>query len=531
MNATGVFLFITLIWCMLQLGLTLPENIVDDWMGWRQADTQSIALGFSQDSWNILYPRILWGGDGPGFVEAEFQLYSWMTALALVWSGPTEWPGQILSLFCIAVTAIICFQEFRRRFGPWAGLMGGATILAGQNAVFLATSVQPDAMSFAFYTIGLFAFLGYVESGLRKFLLIAMLTTLLAGLVKPTSLHLGITQGFLVLLLQRSRLRDPALWIGWAVVVGIISAHLLHGAEIHRVWGNTFGIISGGDRKFPTIEMLLAPTQYFSLVRNSLEWGIGWPGALAAIYLLWQKNVSRTLIALGLGNIVLLLIAMRYTANDWLGSHYHVTTLLMGAWMVAEAFQEQRSTKVTKTIPSNRRALGAAIMAIVLAISYAEAINDRRSRGRNWADSLNRLAENLKSVNTKRERVVVRSVANRRIGMSQRANNFEDPRIFYLADAQGWAIARDDDLDRFVSEPRNLGARFFVDPLPAQVPETSLELWLRSNAEIVYSSDAGRIFHLSAPRTTQPSGPSASSASGTRVAPQPGSKQAEPQAP
>ena len=519
MNTTAVFLFITLIWCLLQLILTLPENVADDWMGWRQADTQSIALGFSQDSWNILYPRIFWGGEGPGFVEAEFQLYSWLTALALFWIGPAEWPGQILSLFCIAVAAIICFQEFRSRFGPWSGLMGGATILAGQNAVFLATSVQPDAMSFAFYTIGVFAFLGYVESGLRKLLLIAMLATLLAGLVKPTSLHLGITQGFLVLLLQRSRLRDPALWIGWAVVVGIISAHLLHGAEVHRVWGNTFGIISGGDRKFPTIEMLLAPTQYFSLVRNSLEWGIGWPGALAAIYLLWQKNVSRTLIALGLGNIVLLLIAMRYTANDWLGSHYHVTTLLMAAWMVAEAFQEQRSTTGVEKSQSNRRALGAAIMGIILAISYAEAIQDRRTRGREWADSISQLAEKLKGVNANRERIVVRSVANRRIGTSERINNFEDPRIFYLADAKGWVIARDDDLVHFVSKPRDLGARFFVDPLPAQVPETSLELWLRNNAEIEYSGEAGRIFRLSAPGTTEPSGPRGLSAPETRVAP------------
>src|SRR6266496_3051917 len=47
---------------------------------WRQADTASIAHNFIK-SGNILYPQINWGGNGPGYVEAEFQLMPFIVSI------------------------------------------------------------------------------------------------------------------------------------------------------------------------------------------------------------------------------------------------------------------------------------------------------------------------------------------------------------------------------------------------------------------------------------------------------------------
>ncbi|HNY11065.1 MAG TPA: dolichyl-phosphate-mannose--protein mannosyltransferase, partial [Candidatus Wallbacteria bacterium] len=48
---------------------------------WRQCDTAAIARNFYESGMDIFHPRIDWGGNSPGFVESEFQLYPFIVAL------------------------------------------------------------------------------------------------------------------------------------------------------------------------------------------------------------------------------------------------------------------------------------------------------------------------------------------------------------------------------------------------------------------------------------------------------------------
>ena len=54
---------------------------VAGWHSWRQADTAAIARNLYQNGFNLLYPQIDWGGNSPGYVESEFQLYPFLVAL------------------------------------------------------------------------------------------------------------------------------------------------------------------------------------------------------------------------------------------------------------------------------------------------------------------------------------------------------------------------------------------------------------------------------------------------------------------
>jgi hypothetical protein len=52
-----------------------------DYHSWRQTDTAAIARNFYYNGFNIFYPQIDWGGTGPGYVEAEFQLVPFIIAI------------------------------------------------------------------------------------------------------------------------------------------------------------------------------------------------------------------------------------------------------------------------------------------------------------------------------------------------------------------------------------------------------------------------------------------------------------------
>lgn len=80
---------------------------------WRQADTASIAHNFVYNG-NILYPQINWGGNGPGYVEAEFQFYTYIVSRLYNWFGEQVVFGCLISLLFTVVAFVIL-----RLDGPW----------------------------------------------------------------------------------------------------------------------------------------------------------------------------------------------------------------------------------------------------------------------------------------------------------------------------------------------------------------------------------------------------------------------------
>jgi hypothetical protein len=158
LRTRSVFLLTLALWALAQWLFARPPSIAADWQGWRQADTQAIALNFRDSGHAIFYPQIDWRGDGAGFVETEFQLYTYLTALLLPAHENPEWPGQLLSLAAIALAAALIFVYLSRLFSPGTAALAALFMLANLGAIHLATSVQPDALCFLFYAAALIAF-------------------------------------------------------------------------------------------------------------------------------------------------------------------------------------------------------------------------------------------------------------------------------------------------------------------------------------------------------------------------------------
>jgi 4-amino-4-deoxy-L-arabinose transferase-like glycosyltransferase len=473
-------------WAALQVSLRRPASIADDWHGWRQTDTQTIARNLADDSLDVLYPRVAWGGDGPGYVETEFQLYAALVATVLYLAGPAEWPGQLLSLAFVALAVLLLFRMLRPRFGPAAALAACALVLAGRGATYLSTSIQPDTLSFLAFTAGFGYFLEFLEREGRGPLVAAMAWTAVAALVKPTTLQLGVVQFMLVLVTRPGLLRRLDLWLGWLAVLALLGLFLLHASSLYHLYGNTFGTVSGGDLKFPALRHLTSPTLLVRLGKQAVYWGTGIPAALAAMVLLVRRDLDPPAIALAAGGLVMELVGMRYACEEW-GSHYHIPLAVLGAWLLARAWW-----RFALPGGAGLRRVAAGACAALVAAQYAFFVREIRREPTAREVVMGReLAARVRPG----ELAVVRSQTHTRDDFWSTDHNFEDPRIFYLAQVRGWALPWDRTGADAVAGPAARGARSYVE-IHRRRPDPELYRWLEDHAELVVDRPEGRIWTL-----------------------------------
>jgi hypothetical protein len=480
------------VWALVQWFLR-PPSVVEDWMGWRQADTMAIARNFVERPSGILWPRIDWGGAGPGFVEAELQLVPYLIAASSRVFGLVEWTGQLLSLILMTGTGALLVAFLRKRFGRGPALLGLGAWLANQGVVFVSTAVQPDTLSLFLSLVAVVGFVSYLDHARTRDLIVAGAATALAALVKPTALQLGVVEFVLVVLGQPRLLRTFRLWIMWALVLASVALLLLHARQLYLAYGNTFGILSGGDRKTPRLHHLLHARLYFTAAVNSLNWGIGWVGAAAGAWLLLRRRLERLEWALLCGSTVLVLVTLRYATNYYFASHYHLPTTLLGAVLVAHAASE---------LPTWFRSSVAATCAVVL-LALLFIRSERKHRAEIVAagnDDTVRLGRVLAAKVSPDELVVVRSIADAWDDWWKTANNFEDPRVLYVAHTRGWVFSADN-LEGGVLKPAvERGARWYVESAP-HMPRPDFDRDLDARGELVHDDPSvGRIWRLNAHR-------------------------------
>lgn len=476
-----------LIWMILQFFYARPASIVDDWMGWRQADTQTIARNFLHNGFNIFYPQINWGGSGPGYVESEFQLYTLLTAFIMKFTGDVEWPGQTLSLLFVAISAAIIHKTLLQRFGYSASLIGMIVFLTSQGPVHLSTSIQPDALCFMLYTAGLAFFLRYIENQQRTILLCATLFTAFSGLIKPTALHLCLIQFVIALLKSPQQLRSLRLWLSWFFTIFVVAIYLAHSYCLYLEYGNTFGII-GGDSKFPSIQSLCNPFLYAKLMYMSLAWGIGVFGALAGAYIIFKQKIEFTESALVFGNVIVLLVTFRYTTDRGYGPHYHIFSTLLASWLVAHCVYLIRELLTRKHI--------IVFLTVCLGFQYGANLFIRNNPlGFHLDPSVSCLGAITAANVDNKDLVVVRSPAQSKSEKiwGYRENNYEDPRVFYIANVRGWVLACDDDGIKKIQQFREAGARYYIEPYRLCKDHVFYQ-WLYENALTIYSGSCGRIY-------------------------------------
>ena len=214
-----------------------------DGHGYRQHGTAAIARNFYDESMNILYPRVDWRGDSTGYVEADFQIYTYLVAALYHLFGPEEWVGRGLNIVVYVLSAFLLFAFARRLFDDRAALFAVAFYCFMPLSMIYSRSFQPDAIM-ALGSLAAIAFFCRWLDDRRTWALIASALGLsVAVLVKPHSLYLGLPILYLSVRNFGWRfLVRPAMW--FLAAAAVVPAVLWY-AHAYQLWlnhGNTLGI-------------------------------------------------------------------------------------------------------------------------------------------------------------------------------------------------------------------------------------------------------------------------------------------------
>ena len=78
----------------------------------------------------------------------------------------------------------------------------------------------------------------------------------------------------------------------------------LHARNIYLTYGNTFGLLSGGDSKFGNIKMWISPHVYLSIIYLEMKWILGYIAILPFIIgLVVGLNRGSRLVVFGIATI------------------------------------------------------------------------------------------------------------------------------------------------------------------------------------------------------------------------------------
>lgn len=491
-NSKKYLALIIFIWVIIQLTISLPDSLLNDWMSWRQADTQNIARNFYKNGESIFYPRINWGGNGPGYVENEFQLYTFIISKIFLITGEKEFPGQLLSLLFIIITAIFIYKIVLYRLqNENAALLSSIVFLVSNGPVHLSTAIMPDALSIMFYSIGFYSFIKFVYEQKNMNLFYTLLFTSLAGLVKPLALNLGIIQFFILFLGKREMLKNFKVWFAWIIIVLIIGGYMYFSYNLYLKYGNTFGVI-GGEKKFPTLHGLTVLIHYPKLFYMSVVWGLGITGWFSLIYLLIKKKFTSVEWAMLIGNVIAVFVAMRYMVNQGFSPHYYIFMCFYGSYLSGYAF---KILKENITEKEKSKKFNIAVAILILIVFSAHLYHRTHPLRIHYHPNVNEIGFKLKELAEPGSLIIVRSIANERERSTwgNRINNFEDPRVFYITDLHGWSIPRDDKGYKRIKNYVEKGAKYYVEPFRNPV-DKELEEWLNQNSSQIYADINGRIY-------------------------------------
>lgn len=239
------------LWLLGMLALGLAVRLVEmgepliDKQAWRQTDTAAIARNFYEEGYDLLYPRVDWRGNTPGFVEMNFPLYPFIVAAVYgVYGGVHEGLGRLISALFSLAAAFLLFVFARRIFGDervalWAVFFFLFTPLS----IYFGRVFMPEPLMLLLSVAALLLFHCWAESGRLPYALGAAASAALCFMVKIPTLYLGFA--LVGLALERWGWRfllRPALWVYALAVLLPAAMWYAHAADLFAETGLTFGI-------------------------------------------------------------------------------------------------------------------------------------------------------------------------------------------------------------------------------------------------------------------------------------------------
>ena len=208
-----------------------------------------------------------------------------------------------------------------------------------------------------------------------------------------------------------------------------------HATSIYLTYGNTFGVIVGGDSKWGTLAWRLDPRFYWNLAFIEAAWILGPVGTLLAIVgvlRLRSRNWPVLVVSWTLATALYYFIVARYAGRPDLGLHYHLFAAPLMALLATSGLA------VVAQIRGIRRWMLAAL--VVGIFGYQGVCNVlilRMREGPRFLDAGRAVAR----LSGPSDLILVLS---QDVAMDNGVqNNFEQPNVFFHSRRRGRVLSRD----------------------------------------------------------------------------------------
>ncbi len=451
---TSILLLLIIVFCM---ALRLPRlsGNLDDYDTWRQTDTASIARLFLDEP-NLFYPRIYWGAPGPGYVETEFQIYTFAVSMLYRIFGEHAILGRLLSVLFNGVACYVFYRIARRFMDEGASLLAVALFGLSPLVFRYSRNFMPESLVLLLYLLALERFLAWISDENWLSIMISALWMALAILVKPTSIHLGLV--FICLIVVTKGISGlfrikPALFGFIALMPAVL--WYAHAAGLHIEYGNTFGVLSGGDPKWGDIHLWMDPGFYVRLLSMDVLWILGPVGflcALVGIFFYSEPGWRRLLIPWGITLVLYYMIVGRYAGFQGRGLQYHIFAAPLLSIAGAAGLSQ-----VIKWLPFRQFITGTALVLLIL--SYQLWGNWQLIHQHNPV--LRQAGLALAEISAPDDLVLVLSHDSSKDG--NKLNNYQEPDVFYHSRRWGRSLGVDQQSAEALTRAMKFRPRWFVN--------------------------------------------------------------------
>ena len=313
-NKTIRFLFLIVVFLSLRL-YKISQPLIE-MHSVRQTQTAMVTRNIVKDDFNLLYTRVDWRGDQPGYVVLEFPLYQ--AIVAFVWKvlGNYDIYGRLVSLFFSIICAIYLYRIARKLFSEIVAYWAVFFFAICPLSIFMSRAFMINMTSLSLSLIGFYYCLDWFDNRKIRPFVIASVSLILATLVNnPISFPLFIPLLYLSFINRENNIH---YYISLTFFLVIFSVTLLfwskHLAHVNNIYFPEWGLQKSLQHFFaPQDAGRLDPYNYFRTIMYLLYFVLGVHGLImiiGGVKNIWKRKTdgSRILMSWFCGGLLYYLV-------------------------------------------------------------------------------------------------------------------------------------------------------------------------------------------------------------------------------